>query len=217
MRALPVERYQNAKTDDEVRARQLVDIRELQNALESMHKGVTDRTTLSRRKQVELHNRLTNIQPVNFSVGDFVLVRRATASAHKLGFKWIGPRRIREVKSELVFEVEDLLHGKTETVHARRLLLYRADLDGENVHEDLLRAAHHTETLYQDANASRSIRKHEENIEVQVEWSGLSGHVDLTWKPLLTFKEDIPEMLEAFLHSPGQRKLKQAALEQCSL
>lgn len=69
------------------------------------------------------------------------------------------------VKSDLVFEVEDLLQRKTEVVNARRLLLYRADMDGKEVHSTLVLAAEHNETAYRDAWALQGIRKVEKNIE----------------------------------------------------
>ena len=40
-----------------------------------------------------------------------------------------GPRRITDRKSEWVYEDEDLVSGKHEVVHVRRLHLYRADMD----------------------------------------------------------------------------------------
>lgn len=116
----------------------------------------------------------------------------------------------------MVFEVEDLLQQKTAVVHAKRLLLYRADLDGKDLHPDLLRAAEHNETTFQDAHALRHIREQDGQLELQVEWEGLPEKVDLTWAPLRTIREDLPQMLDYFLHTAGDRQLKQKALAQCS-
>ena len=41
----------------------------------------------------------------------------------------------------MVYEVEHLISGRKERSHARRLLLYRADMDGKEVASELLRYA----------------------------------------------------------------------------
>ena len=112
--------------------------------------------------------------------------------------------------------VVDIIHGKREVVHARRLLLYRADMDGKPVDERLLRAAEHTDTVYQYANSIQSIRSRDGHIEVQIEWEGLPEEMDMTWEPLLQVQEDMPQLLEAFLATPGNRKLKEKAAALCS-
>ena len=68
---------------------------------------------------------------------------------------WLGPRRTVTVKSELVYEVEDILYGKREVVHTRQLPLYHADMDGKYVGKRLHRAVEHAETVYQYACSIR--------------------------------------------------------------
>lgn len=77
-----------------------------------LHREVNARKNASRKRQVDLINPRANNKPLNFTVGDFVLVRCAISARHKLIFKWIGPRRVTSVKSELGFEVYDLLQRK---------------------------------------------------------------------------------------------------------
>ncbi len=99
------------------------------------------------KRQVQRHNEKTNIQPINFSLGDFVLVRCAQKKGHKLQLSWRGPRRISKVISAWVFEVEDLNSSKKEIVHARRICFYQGKLDGEQVNPELLKYAEHSETI----------------------------------------------------------------------
>lgn len=153
LRALPFEKYKNAQTEDIARAAQLMHIDALQSSLEVFHKEVKLEATKSRKRMIDRHNRQTKVQAVNFQVGDFVLVRRATKKGHKLEFRWTGPRHIVFVKSYLVFTVENLLTSKREAIHARRLLLYRADMDGKAIDDKLIRAAEHTEAAYEDARS----------------------------------------------------------------
>lgn len=215
MRAMPVEEYRQAHSTEEIELQRVIDIGALQNSLEVIHRNVAERSAASRKRQVTAHNRKTNIQPVNFHVGDFVLVRRATNKGHKLQFKWIGPRRIIRVNSDLVFEVEDLITQKRETVHARRLILYRSDLDGSTLHPELLKTVKHLEATYQDALRVCGIRLHDGIFDVHVEWDGLPDEIDYTWEPLDQVHEDIPDLLQQFLNSPGDRKTKQRAQSQC--
>ena len=92
----------------------------------------------------------TNIQSVNFSIGDFVLVRVAGKMGHELGFNWRGPRRISNVMNYVVYEVENLSDGAKEIVHPTRILLYPAELDNSGVDPNLIAHAEHSDALYQD-------------------------------------------------------------------
>ena len=216
LHALPLYSYRSIMSTDLSDVQRILDIEAMQNSFVAMHKDVKQNTDSSRQRQVDAHNRRTNVQPVNLQKGDFVLVQRATKKGHKLSLMWLGPRRIVDVKSELVYEVEDIIHGKREVVHARRLLLYRADMDGKPVDERLLRAAEHADTVYLYANSIQSIRSRDGHIEVQIEWGGLPEEMDMTWEPLLQVQEDMPQLLEAFLATPGNRKLKEKAAALCS-
>ena len=216
LRAMPFEQYKRAHSLDEVRLQQILHIDELQHAMENMHREVATRSNHSRRRSVEAHNRKTNLQPINFSTGDFVLVRRPTSKGHKLQFKWMGPRRVLQATSNQVFEVEDLITGKKEVVHARRLQLYRSDMEGKPVDPELTKHIQHLEAIYQDALKFVGIRLQNDIIDVQVEWVGLPDEVDYTWEPLKQVHEDIPELLFKFLSSPGQPRLKAQAKAQCN-
>lgn len=214
--ALPVQRYKHVPSLSEARARQLIDIDRTQESLEEMHRNVKGLVSKSRARAVAKHNAKTNVQAANFGKGDFVLVRRAQRKGHKLQFVWRGPRRVTEVKSAWVCEVEDLIHRKRETVHARRLVFYRAGLEDKEVDPILLRYAEHSETTYQDAKQLCDIRKGAAGIEVLVEWEGLPDKIDLTWEPLGQVTDDLPGILQDFLHTSGKRNLKKEALQLCS-
>ena len=217
LRAIPLVPFMEAMPLDELRARQLIDIDRTQAALVHFHRGVAENAEASRKRMIEKHNARTNVHAADFCVGDFVLVRRAVPGKHKLNFKWVGPRRVTAVQSEWVYQVEDLLKQKRAVVHARRLLLYRADMDGKIVSPRLLKAAERSETNYEVAQTIRTLCDREGGLMVQVEWEGLPDSLDFTWEPLERVFEDLPGMLEDFLHTAGDRDLKLRALEQCSL
>lgn len=214
LRALPVRSYMNAVCSDEVRARQLVEIASTQSALEDMHREVAGLTSASRKRRTDSHNKRTNIQHVNFTVGDFVLVRCVLKGGHKLRCRWRGPRRIVRVKSEWVYEVEDLVKNSVSIIHARRLKLYKASMDGKEVDSAIIEAARTVGAHYETAERIRDIRLHQQGLEVLVEWQGLPDEEDHTWEPLKQIFEDLPGLLEDFLHTSGKRDLKrQAQLE----
>ena len=214
LRALPPSSYPTALSQREADAKQLLQIQDLQTALEEMHRDVDERVDASRKRAIRMHNEKTNVQKVNFHVGDFVLVRRAKTGGHKLAFKWAGVRRVVEAKSALVFVVEDLESGSREIVHARRLILYRANMDGKDVNPKLLEAKRHLEYTYQIITSIKSVRQNGRTFDFQVEWAGLPEEPDHTWEPGENLAVDVPEMLEDFLSAPSsdeQRALKQRA------
>eukprot|EP00171_Calliarthron_tuberculosum_P002687 IDg2687t1 len=180
LRAMPAAQHHTARTAEELHARRLVNIDATQKALAEMHSEVSGLISASRHRQVTAHNKRTNVHSANFCTGDFVLVRHAVGGRHKLAFVWTGPHRVANAKSDHVFVIENLISGKREAVHARRLQLYRADMDGKPVTQQLLRAISRTETRYETVNALRGIRADGASINIQVEWDGLPDEVDHT-------------------------------------
>ena len=91
-------------------------------------------------------------------------MRCSSKRTHKLEFRWKGPRRVTRAVSEWVFQVEKLTDGSKETVHSRRMMLYRADMDGQEVEEKLLSHASHSESFYQEIASLTVTREGEEGI-----------------------------------------------------
>ena len=96
-------------------------------------------------------------------------------------------------------------------MHARRLRLYRAEMDGKEVEEDQVKEIEYTEAVYHDALGLHAIRMRLNVLEVQVKWEGLPEKTDWIWEPLLQIHEDIPILLLEFLESRGNRQLKEGA------
>jgi len=177
----------------------IANIDRLQFALANMHKNVSEKIRANRARQIKIHNERTNIIHPSFSIGDFVLVRKAHNKGHKLAFKWQGPKRITKVINSLVYEVTSLTNGQTEIVHATRIFIYRCDMDGIEPSKGILNHAAHTEAEYEDIKCLRQIKKHGDTIKILVEWEGLPDTCDYTWEPVENLFEDIPEMLMEYL------------------
>ena len=106
---------------DDIRARQLVSVEQIQNALELVHNDVKGFVTKHRQQYIKAHNRKNNIQPVDVSNGDFIRVRTVEKEGHRLGFTSRGPRRVVNTLNPLVYEVENFKTESREKVHAKRL------------------------------------------------------------------------------------------------
>ena len=208
LRSLPISPSQKVVSLEQARAQQFMKIESLQSAIEGMHRDVEQRVTSARKKAIERHKQRTNVQAFGFQTGDFVLVRKAQKKGHKLSFLWKDPRLVLEETSHCVYEVKNLVSGKNETVQARRLRMYRADMIGKRVEDELLRIAAHTEASYQQAESIYDICEKEGGISVKIQWAGLPKALDYTWEPLQQVAEDLPQMLSAYLATKRKKHLR---------
>jgi hypothetical protein len=139
-------------------------------------------------------------------LGDFVLVaQRNTQSINKLSLRWRGPRRITRVRSDHVYEVEDIESGHTDDVYSPRLRFYHdASLD---VTTDFLEQIAHNELGY-DFRTISDIRFDVESKEYQVLVSWLEFEVeDDTWEPLAVMQENVPDEVGLFFRYSNKSDL----------
>lgn len=188
-------------------AERICKISDIQEALTGLHKDVKKRIDSRRLRAIESHNAATNIVTPNFEIGDFVVICKATRPAHKLSFRWCGPRKVVAVKSPAVCVVADLLTQKRETVHAARMKKYCGALDGSEVPEEVLDLADRTAAKYEVVQQILDIEKNEEGIWIKLQWEGLPEERDHTWSALTDMYEDIPEMVRTFLQGCKKKKL----------
>ena len=207
----------NAATIDFIKAQKLIKVKEMRSALDTMHRQVAETKTRKRRLAIEAHNRATNIAPVNFEVGDFVLVAKVDRKkGSKSQATWQGPKRIVRAASDLVYDVEDLITGRTSTVHASRIKCY--DDSSLEVTEELLQTIQHNNPPLQTVEKLLALRYNEDQdrYEVQVQWKGFD-YEDPTWEPFLTLQEDIPDLMATFLQDYPDHTLVQKALQHRTL
>ena len=110
--------------------------------------------------------------------------------------KWIGPYRFTEYRSEYVFLVEDLVNGKKQEVHGRRLKFFR-NKDFQ-VSQELLNHLSYQEGELLVVEAFTDIRRKQGVTELQVKWRGFDA-VKSDWVSLSSLREDVPDLLEEYL------------------
>lgn len=202
---------------DRARAEQRADITCLQESLNDMHKQVKQNVDERRRRAIDAHNKATNICKERFHVGEFVLVRQAEKTRHKLTFRWAGPRRVVGTTSDVVYLVERLDQSRRERVHSSRMTKYSAIQDGTEVPAAVLELADRTEARYEVLRRITDIADEDTVCWLRLEWDGLPDERDWTWARLTDVHEDVPEMVQEFLHSCTNKKLATSAAAQLGI
>jgi hypothetical protein len=183
----------------QLRAQQLLHIELLRTSLDDVHKHVVDTTQRNRANAQKSRASKREVTPINFDVGDFVLVaKRDFHLGDKLTLRWRGPRRVVGALSDQVLEVEDLLSGSTNTVHSSRLRYYQdaslyvtAELLEQVAHNEQGYAVQSIDNLRYDSAAG--------HYSVLVRWLGFDAD-DRTWEPLDIIHEDVRQKVTAFFH-----------------
>ena len=182
---------------DQVRAEQRVKASQLHTALDKMHKEVAECSDKKRRAAVESHNRKTNVRPINFTEGDYVLRgARESQRGKKPQLKWHGPFQVIKCKSEFIFVIKDILTGKTEEAHGRRLKLFRNS--DYQVGEDLLHHLAYQQGELLVIEKFLGIRSRRGTTELEVKWKGFTRD-ETDWVSVDTLQEDVPVLLQEYL------------------
>jgi hypothetical protein len=154
--------------------------------LGEMHRDVASSLEKRRESSRSYMNRKLNPEKVNWDVGDFVLVVRKVFP-DKLISRYFGPEMITRVIGTNIFEVQNILTGKRDVVHASRLQFYKEQLRDKEFVKDLVGS----QTTYVVENLLES-----KDDKILVKWKGFE---DPTWESIDSIREDVPKMLEDFL------------------
>eukprot|EP00177_Eucheuma_denticulatum_P006755 GFKZ01012276.1.p1 GENE.GFKZ01012276.1~~GFKZ01012276.1.p1 ORF type:complete len:235 (-),score=7.92 GFKZ01012276.1:81-785(-) len=154
-----------------------------------MHKEVDQTLTAERRAVVDRHNRKTHVHSYNPTRGGYVVVARMHCPSTKVSANCVGPRRVSNILSEYVVEVEHLLSGKRETVHVCRIKHYRDADVGANV--TMEKITEFSDRVWHSVDTIKDLRAQSNYFEVLVSWKGLTAHGD-SWEPLGVMFEDVP-------------------------
>lgn len=162
-------------------------------SLESMHKEVAQKSSKKRQQAVQSHNRKTKVKPVNFVEGDFVL--RAIMQrerSKKPSLKWLGPYRVTQCRSDYIFLVENILTGRKQEVHGRRLKLFQNK--EYEVSEELLDHLTYQAGEVFAIEEFQDIRRRQGSVEIFTKWRGFTDE-ESEWVSFSSLIEDVPEMV----------------------
>lgn len=150
---------------------------------------------------------------MNINVDDYVMIHTPAKPKHKLQSKRRGPMLVKRANSNLVYVVEDLIDAHHFTVHAQRVMPYPITKSAEQTSEELKHQVLHFDPGYHLVDGIVGICNCKVELELLIKWSGLEGDVDRMWEPLNTIQEDVPGVLEDFIHTSGDRNLKRGVLD----
>lgn len=162
-----------------------------------MHREVKGASDRRRSAAVRAHNSKTGVREINFECGDYVLRGILPRNRNsKLCLHWKGPFRVTSCESDFIFEIEDLLTGKKEFAHGRRLRFFRNKYFEvtEEVKEHLL----YQEDELQVVESFDDIRSSNGRIEILVKWKGFSED-ETDWVEIDILREDVPVLLREFI------------------
>ena len=195
----------------EIRSIQNEHVERLQAALENVHKEVLSESNKKRKSAVESHNRKTNIKPINFTEGDYVLrglVQRETK--RKPSIKWHGPYRVTECRSNYIFVIEDILTGERQESHGSRLRFFRNS--SFQVTDELRDHLAYQKNEMFIIEEFTGIRRKGVDLELRVKWRGFPVH-ESEWITLVKLQEDVPQMVQDYIQdlrrsgTPRERRL----------
>ena len=200
---LPKPSTREASTIREIRAEQLQNLQEIKSDLESMHREIEERVSERRLREIELHNKRTNVLPQTFMPGDFVLVAVLSRNKSKIHAKWQGPRRIVSSQNGFVYKVRHLTRDIEEDVHFTRLKLYSEhDLNQTQRLEDFVERTDETWFVIQDILDHKFEGK---ACYLKIRWDGFSAHFD-SWEPMEAIGQDAPVTVEEYVRDAPATK-----------
>jgi hypothetical protein len=148
-------------------------------------------------------------KPVDFGVGDWVLVSREHGNDRdKTLPPWWGPARVVDTVSDLVYKIQDVNSDKIYVVHARHLRYYwDSSLVVTDKFKDVAAYGAHGSAIVMVVGHNFSV----DPPTLCVQWE--SGPD--TWEPMRTIVEDAPQVVKAYVASlpVSQRPEVQAQVE----
>lgn len=204
----PVREYKLFKGIDEERYRQIVKLEKIHKGLEEMHEEVSEGDQRRRTQAQKTHNARTSMLPIYIGISDYAMIGTHVKRSHKLQSIWCGPVKVISSKSNLVFAVEDIVIHYKLRLHAKRVTPNPVARIDKRALDELKKPTVHYDVSYHLVNAIRSVRKRRGAYEMLVNWLRFEEGEDEPWEPLEQAMRNMPEILEDFLYSRGNRNLK---------
>ena len=149
-----------------------------------------------KRAEQNRAQRAHTAKPVDYQVGDYVLVR-AMLPRNKLRFKWLGPWRVVGTVNPRVWVVEDIVTLKRDSVHGQRMKYY-ADKT-LNVTEDLKNQISYDDRHYVEKVVNWRVDD-ADALQLRVRWVGFTAAED-SWEEANRLHDDVPVVVERYLRT----------------
>ena len=201
-------------TLEEIQTAQKQHIEDLQQALDKMHKAMSEENEKKRSKAREQHGKQS--QMAQFDIGDYVLYADVWSTTRsKLKVRWSGPAQVTATVSNWIFEIRNLITGDTREVHASRLKFY---CDSSlNITEELLKhIAHNSEGHVVEKLLDVRYHKQERRYEILVKWRGLDEREN-SWEPVVNLFQDVPAVIKTFLRAQRKRPVVKALISELGI
>jgi len=142
--------------------------------------------------------------PVQFAVGDYVLIEYPSRPPHKLSAMYRGPMRIVQQVRDDIYTCYDMVSNTTVDFHIDRLRIFNTDSSVQE--SDLIRLAakDKDEYLVESIVAYRgNIRGKRQQLEFRIHWQGYDDTED-TWLPWSEVRDLI--LMDAFIREHPELK-----------
>ena len=186
---------------------------EVSTRIVALQNALSDITTAVREVTPRDHPTRPGETPVDFDVGDYVLVAvaRRTTRRDKTAPLWMGPGLVVAAHNERSFVVQDLVNGASSVVHAEHLRRYA---DSSLIITDQLRSFVAAQAIITRVDAITNHQRTDGNWRLLVKWFGFTDE-ESTWEPLDSLYEDVPELVRRYvkaLQDPTAKSALTAAL-----
>ena len=166
-------------------------IKRLRDTLDSVHQHVN-----TAPKRVNCN---TSGHPIDFAVGDFVVVSRKVADKTRAKDKtkpiWFGPVQVVRQVNPRVFEVEDITTHHRSEVHADYLRRFTSSAAA--ITPSVRAIAAHGSRGFVPVRVLSHVLDVGNEVFLQVQWET----DDITWEPFRRFALDAPRMFNAYVRA----------------
>jgi transposase InsO family protein len=195
----------------EVESSQRQAIRDVQMALDGMHKRMSEENEKKRDRARTTRDKKKGVQMAQFVVGDYVLYQDVWAHRRdKLHTRWCGPAVVTKVTSHWLYDVENLITHDVRPAHASRLKFY-ADAQLDVTSDFLAHVAHNSEGFEVESMLDARYSAPTKAYEVLIKWRGLQV-AENSWEPADNICDDVPVLFRAFCKSKSSAMVKKMAL-----
>jgi len=143
-----------------------------------------------------VHPTRPGVVPVDFDVGDFVLVANSLhGKRDKTAPLWKGPGLVIKAENERSFAIQDLLSGVVRVVHAEHIKRYS---DSSLKITPQLTSFIAAQAIHTRVEAILAHRKEAHKWKLLVSWQGFTEE-EATWEDLTKLTEDVPEIVQRYV------------------